>query len=1052
MSNTIGYDLEGFANSSVISSSTTPIAGTELSDPVSLYLPFDSDLNDDSDNNHTVTAGDGAAISSTQSKFGGNSLNLDGTNDYLSVAASTDFDFGTGLFTIEGWIYSQRSSSDNVYSQGIIFSGSTGAWSVSLGHLAPSYPNNHHTIQFYRYASGSDNYNVQTAQTVTRNAWHHFAVVRENSTTIKIYVDGVLSATESSVAASAEFNSGGGAIEIGRNYGTTNTVHFVNGYIDDLRISKGIARYTKDFIPPSQAVGAKLTGSNETNTTTALTAFYAPFDSDLNDDSTNAGTGTAGGSAAISSTQAKFGGNSLYMGTGNHSVTYPNTTDFDFGTGPYTVEFWAYATATAYGNFESLMGFGSSGWHVSYVPGDSSNDGGYFEFGGSLGGYTGIDGVGQGAAAQWMHIAFTRDDNNTVRYFVNGTIKSTSANNTTSRVSGGDTFKIGYGGVGSYRSFQGYLDDIRILKGYAKYTADFAPPTSAVGTSVSETVNDLTVLYLPFDDSSMEDQARNHSIIKEGTVAISTSVKKLGTSSAYFATNDDELHITGSKFDLGTSFTIEGWYYLTDYTVHSVAFQYEQVGLLPGKDEFLLTLGISGNGSAGQIRARLILNDGAENIWVGGDSGSNYTSSPSLNTWFHMAFVRDGASLYLFKDGVQLGITQTLTNSTLPLSTSGNNTLVIGGSAQSPTPYSNHGMKGYIDDFRIVDGVALYTSNFTPPTSPVGLAVESGGVTTNVVDNKFLSSVWDSDDVSEKMADGTWIRNDSDTGGATVIKGAGLEVAGHRWYSAPTSTSTTLKSWGAGGGGNSNNPGGGGGFTVAEYEINPGTQLTVQVGGGGGSDTRSSGPGLGGTHGGGTATSSGGGGGGYSGVFIGPASQANALVIAGGGGGDSNHDPSPSVGGTGGGSTGGTGSSPVGGGGGSQVAGGLGGNGAENGSALQGGGPNGPVTSGGGGGYYGGGAGGDGGSSHGGGGGGSGFFRTGSLPPAVTYPGTDASTTNASGGSVAGSSDPNYVSGKGNGGNSAGPGTSYDAEDGLVVITDPSGTYTFTSPGTHTVS
>ena len=791
MSNTIGYDLEGFANSSVTSSQVSSIAAIELSDPVSLYLPFDSDLNDDSDNNHTVTAGDGAAISSTQSKFGGNSLNLDGTNDYLSVAASTDFDFGTGLFTIEGWIYSQRPSSDNVYSQGIIYSGSTGSWSVSLGHLAPSYPNNHHTIQFYRYASGSDNYNVQTAQTVTRNAWHHFAVVRENSTTIKIYVDGVLSATESSVAASAEFNSGGGAIEIGRNYGTTNTVHFVNGYIDDLRISKGIARYTKDFIPPSQAVGAKLTGSNETNTTTALTAFYAPFDSDLNDDSTNAGTGTAGGSAAISSTQAKFGGNSLYMGTGNHSVTYPNTTDFDFGTGPYTVEFWAYATATAYGNFESVMGFGSSGWNVSYVPGDSSNDGGYFEFGGSLGGYTGIDGVGQGAAAQWMHIAFTRDDNNTVRYFVNGTIKSTSANNTASRVSGGDTFKIGYGAVGSYRSFQGYLDDIRIIKGYAKYTAEFAPPTSAVGTSVSETVNDLTVLYLPFDDSSMEDQARNHSITKEGTsVALSTSVKKLGTSSAYFPAADDELQIAGSKFDLGTSFTIEGWYYLTDYTVHSNAFNYEELGVLNTNDEFILTLGTSGNGSPGDLRFRLMLNNGAETIWAGGDNAGNYTQTPSLNTWFHIACVRDGASLYLFKDGVQLGITQTITNSTLPMRTSGNHVLSVGGSTLSPTPYSEHGMKGYIDDFRIVDGVALYTSNFTPPTSPVGLAVESGGVTTNVVDNKFLSSVWSLKDQNKKISKGEWIRNDAADTGANgkgrVIKGAGLEDTNHRWYVAPS--------------------------------------------------------------------------------------------------------------------------------------------------------------------------------------------------------------------------------------------------------------------------
>ena len=74
-------------------------------DNVSLLLPFDSNFNDNSKNNFSVTAYGNAQISSTQSKFGGASAYFDGNGDYLEVSDNNLFNFGNGDFTIEFWIY-----------------------------------------------------------------------------------------------------------------------------------------------------------------------------------------------------------------------------------------------------------------------------------------------------------------------------------------------------------------------------------------------------------------------------------------------------------------------------------------------------------------------------------------------------------------------------------------------------------------------------------------------------------------------------------------------------------------------------------------------------------------------------------------------------------------------------------------------------------------------------------------------------------------------------------------------------------------------------------
>ena len=792
MARGLGINKRGFANSSVTRSVTSSIAGVELSDPVSIYLPFDSDVNCAAHPGHSGTASGSAAISSTQAKFGGNSLSLNGTSQYVSYANDADFQFGDGDFTIEAWIYSTAAAGAEPPSQrhaivGRMDSTSNRSWNVDIRGV-----DSKQKLAFGWTTNGSSAKEFIYDCDATINNWHHIAICRSGPT-VYGFLNGVsLSYTS---AGSAGSDIGSENIYAGTSDLTVGVRVFAGqyfqGYIDDLRILKGVARYTKSFIPPSQAVGAKLIGSNETNTTTDFTALYLPFTADLDDDSSHSHTLTAVGSVAISSTQSKYGSNSAAFDGNGDGLTIPNSTAFNFGSGDFTVEAWVYLNNTSQvhhiASWRSDSGAGSTNWHLD-VPGSN------ITFHASNGSSYIVDSSSMSMAAKtgWQHVAVTRSGDTFMMFSDGQLMATTTASGTVASTS--RNFNIGLDPASDSNCLNGYINDLRILAGYAKYTADFDPPTSTVGTSVSETVNDLTVLYLPFDDDSMEDQARNHAITKNGSTSsrINTSVKKFGTSSARFEDADREIHIPGGKFNLGSSFTIEGWYYLTEYTEHSVGFTYDEIGGSSGKDSLVLGLATSD----GKVRFQIGLNGGSEYIMVGHDVTN---TKLSLNTWTHVACVRDGTNLYLFKDGVQQGATMTVTSSSLVLSeTTTDHVFVIGGSTHSPSPYSNHGMAGYIDDFRIVDGVALYTSNFTPPTSAVGLAVESGGVTTNTVENKFLSSVWSLKDQNKKISRGEWIRNDvADTGAnakGRVIKGAGLEDTNHRWYEAPP---TVQIAWGS---------------------------------------------------------------------------------------------------------------------------------------------------------------------------------------------------------------------------------------------------------------
>ena len=203
-----------------------------------LLIHADGDNNstsfvDDSASIHIITPHGDAKISTTQSKFGGSSAYLDGTGDYLSIPASQDWNFGTGNFTIDFW-FLLPSFVSGTYP---MFESTALTFYFGLGF-------DYGSTYIYANLNGTELGGNVTYYNI--NTWHHFALVR-NGTSLKIYFDGGYK-TGNTISAGTSFDLSGNAVNIGK-YSST----YVNGYIDEFRISKGIERWTSNFTPESSA-------------------------------------------------------------------------------------------------------------------------------------------------------------------------------------------------------------------------------------------------------------------------------------------------------------------------------------------------------------------------------------------------------------------------------------------------------------------------------------------------------------------------------------------------------------------------------------------------------------------------------------------------------------------------------------------------------------------------------------------------------------------------------------------------------------------------------
>lgn len=245
----IGYEISKAVHDIVETYATpiTKIKNSELDDSYTkLLIHFDGTNGSTAFSdvfNHAITVtGDGATISTVIQKFGTGSLWASSTNAQLNIATNSDFNFGTGDFTIDFQIMFMAVTDSIIISQD---DGVNGVWKIY--HDTASF--NLLNILFCRPGDGAvmGRYSTVNSWTPVIGRWYHLMFVRYG-TGARIFIDGISQSLTTVIA----FDTNDVGIMTNPLTVNPTSLGFI-GYMDELRICKGIARKTSDFTPPQIA-------------------------------------------------------------------------------------------------------------------------------------------------------------------------------------------------------------------------------------------------------------------------------------------------------------------------------------------------------------------------------------------------------------------------------------------------------------------------------------------------------------------------------------------------------------------------------------------------------------------------------------------------------------------------------------------------------------------------------------------------------------------------------------------------------------------------------
>jgi len=694
--------------------------------PQAMNLPLSYNA-DASTNNFLVTPNGDVGPRPFSPYFNNYSGFFESTASY--VRSTSNVAAISGDFTIEGWVFWSASSGAKIIAA---LSSDSIDWWIN----APS-----GTISYYTGAATR----ITTSAVVPQNSWTHVALVRSSGVT-KIYINGV--ADGATYSSSATIGSGSEFLYVGRDSGTS----FMAGYLSNVRLVIGRAVYTSNFVPETIPLGATTGGQNPPQGTETKLLI---LQSNRFIDNATSGLGVSVVGTPRITDNSPFVSTDFTTGAGY----FDGTTDYLNGatntatafnlTGDFTIEMWIYCTDIA-ASPSGGQGFiswsdssGWNGWQVYHVSGSLK-----FEF---LTGSTGAGSITSSTItnSQWVHIAVVRSgtSTNNINFYVNGTANGSASYNS-SQTSASSFIKIGTDRTGT-NYLRGYIAGLRVVNGTAVYTGNFSPPslanlgrsgatsiaaypsTTNVNTSFAESATSLLTLQTraPSQNINFIDSSPNEFIVtKNGNTTQGTFSPFSPTGwGNYFNGSTDYLSLSdNAAWNMGSGdFTAECWIYPTSFA---------NQGMILG--QWSGDVGGTGlnwalmfdSGGSGYLRF-LTSSNGSGVLFDLSTSTTSFTLT--LNTWQHIAGVRNGNTFTIYVNGVS----RATTTSASSLYDATNN-FTIGAESSTTAQY----FTGYISNIRLIKGQALATGNFTPPTALASSTVV-GWTGTNVPTQSITGTV-----------------------------------------------------------------------------------------------------------------------------------------------------------------------------------------------------------------------------------------------------------------------------------------------------------------------